>query len=357
MVSQSLSQQSTPILSATAHDIRHIAAVLRGVNFGTHQRATVDILSAGLTILVEEARSLIAQAYLPLSAFETYEYSPPDNLSAAGGHTASDGVRFEIDLYALLTCLDMFGTAGGPSQTGSTLRTQKSRNTNKEDGEWGENDDTRGIERYFSSDKVTGMRMSYIGEGHPLTIIISEEGSGPVTSCHITTLEPEPAGLALPFDDEDKVVKVILKSSWLSEALSELDSCDKLTILCTPPTVPLPQSNSEPPSSFFTNRTASSKARFRLLGTGSFGSTEIDFPNDRDVLETFECEEQVSFSYRFSHIHRASRAMQGSVKTSLRINDEGVLDLQFMMPTAKLRSNDGDNPFIEFKCMALEEDL
>jgi cell cycle checkpoint protein len=81
----------------------------------------------------------------------------------------------------------------------------------------------------------------------------------------------------------------------------------------------------------------------------------MDYPDDREVLETFECTQSVSFrfvflfdsneelavreysSYRFAHIARTLRALQNSTKTSLRIDDDGLLSLQFMMPSPKPR--------------------
>ncbi len=55
-------------------------------------------------------------------------------------------------------------------------------------------------------------------------------------------------------------------------------------------------------------------------------------------------------SYRFSHIVKTLRALQSSTKTSLRIDDEGLLSLQFMMPSSKARGlSEGPQAFIEFQ--------
>jgi hypothetical protein len=40
-------------------------------------------------------------------------------------------------------------------------------------------------------------------------------------------------------------------------------------------------------------------------------------------------------SYRFGHIARALRALQSSLKVSLRIDGDGLLSLQFMMPASQ----------------------
>lgn len=96
----------------------------------------------------------------------------------------------------------------------------------------------------------------------------------------------------------------------------------------------------------------------------------MDYPNDRDVLETFECTRSVSFrylfppqffalirnsnaicSYRFGHISRTLRALQSSTKTSLRIDEEGLLSLQFLMPSPKSAGGgpESADAFIEFR--------
>ena len=58
----------------------------------------------------------------------------------------------------------------------------------------------------------------------------------------------------------------------------------------------------------------------------------------------------MSFSYRFGHISRTLKALQHSFKTSLRIDRDGLLSLQFLMPKPG-RGGRGD-AFIEFRVRA-----
>ena len=77
----------------------------------------------------------------------------------------------------------------------------------------------------------------------------------------------------------------------------------------------------------------------------------MDYPNDREVLENFDCSEDVSFTfvfsfrtieifwilscrYRFSYVSRTLKALQISERTTLRIDDEGILSLQFLTQSA-----------------------
>jgi len=94
---------------------------------------------------------------------------------------------------------------------------------------------------------------------------------------------------------------------------------------------------------------------FRIQAKTLRGSIEMDYPNDREVLETFECDQPVSFNYAYKTITRANRALAASLKLSLRIDSEGLLSLQFMLPPS--RPNGETHAFIEFKCMAREENL
>lgn len=95
------------------------------------------------------------------------------------------------------------------------------------------------------------------------------------------------------------------QSSWLRDALSELDpSYDKITLIGNPPDQN-PRSRSA---------RAPIKPMLRIQAAGTFGSTEVglpfhirrtksknhhqlDYPNDREVLETFECSQNVKFTY------------------------------------------------------------
>ncbi|KIL68541.1 hypothetical protein M378DRAFT_892613 [Amanita muscaria Koide BX008] len=353
--------QSTPILKASVHDVRYLTALFRGVNFSN--RATVTITRTGFTITVEEAHALLAFIFATL--FDEYAYDQPgsgedlDSQSNDGDNTA-----FEIPLNTVIECLNIFGSAGMSMSTSGSYRKWKiSDGGSENDDERNEEHDPtkqkkngtlagRGIESYFGggSEKRTSMRLSYSGPGYPLTMILAEDASGPTTTCEITTFEPEPI-LDLNFDNSRLLLKIILKSSWLREALMEIDaSCEKITIISSPP--------GEATTIGIGRRRPLEKPILRIHAEGAFGSTQMDYPNDKDVLETFECEKPLKFSYRFAHINRTQRALQNSIKTSLRIDDEGLLSLQFLMPSPQVRTNQEGQPsaFIEFRCLALDDE-
>ena len=80
----------------------------------------------------------------------------------------------------------------------------------------------------------------------------------------------------------------------------------------------------------------------------------MDYPNDKEVLESFSCSQTVSFSYHTAHISQTARALSSSTKTSLRIDEGGLLSLQFLMPSPVSTSGGKKSEaFIEFRVCGL----
>ena len=86
---------------------------------------------------------------------------------------------FEIPLHTLMDCLNVFGTAGQAPGAGS----KKKKDGDDDDGAGGgKKDKGKGradadagnarLEEWFAPGKGTGMRMSYAGPGHPLTVLV-----------------------------------------------------------------------------------------------------------------------------------------------------------------------------------------
>jgi len=86
----------------------------------------------------------------------------------------------------------------------------------------------------------------------------------------------------------------------------------------------------------------------------------MDYPNDKEVLESFTCTQTLSVSYHTAHISRAARALASSTKTSLRIDERALLSLQFLMPNVGANvvgAKKGSDAFIEFRCLALDNNV
>ncbi|KAG1760049.1 Rad1/Rec1/Rad17 [Suillus occidentalis] len=341
--------KAKPLLTASVHDVRYFASLLRGIGFSNRasMRFTAD---SGITVTVEEARTLLATSYIYADHFDEWAFDV-DNLQAAPSQLSAPDIdrhatSFEIPLNILLECLNIFGTANMTSSSSAgSKHKQWRRASDASDNDDGRRPNTNRIDQHFgSNEKRTSMRLTYAGPGHPLTLVLAEDSSGPTTTCDISTFDSEP-NLELPFDAEQTLLGD-QSSFWLRDALAELDpSCEKITLIANPVT--------EVQSA---QRGIPAKPLFRIQGTGAFGTTEMDYPNDREVLEIFECSRGVSFSYRFAHISRTLRALQNSTKTSLRLEQEGLLSLQFLVPVPRPRGGMSDS-FIEFRCLALDDDV
>ncbi|KAG6334883.1 hypothetical protein ID866_4207 [Astraeus odoratus] len=357
---RSEAEELKPVLTASVHDVRYIVALLRGINFASRASVTLSA-DAGITVTVEEARSLLATSYIYSDHFDEWNYSVdiirPVSSQLSDADNDPSYTSFEIPLNTLIECLNIYGTATMPSSGGGSAHKKWHREGDRSDDErYEEHQDVRQqardasavpassrIDQYFGggNDKRTRARLSYGGAGHPLTVWLAEDSSGPTTTCEILTSDPEP-NIDLPFDGD----RTLVSSVWLRDALSELDpSCEKITFISNPVAEP-----------GRLQRLAPAKPQFCIIASGAFGTTEMDYPNDREILETFECFRSVGASYRFAHIARTLRALQSSTKTSLRIDDEGLLSLQFLVPVPKPRGGMSDS-FIEFRCLALDEEV
>ncbi|KDE06276.1 hypothetical protein MVLG_03435 [Microbotryum lychnidis-dioicae p1A1 Lamole] len=403
------------ILRATIKDVRSLASMLRALSF--RPTAVVEMRQAGIKFTVELGRSVQANAYLQAEAFDSYQFSlnPPgpsatlnrrDEQLNAPSSDSDDPfqveladedingdnapfVAFGVSISTILECLNIFGNAGsGASPSGGstgfsassgrqwggagagsgqgaagTVHASEFGAENRGGGRRRGGDQDRG-EREGGSGiggpgSTTTLEMTYRGEGYPLVLLLEEGGI--VTRCEITTYEPDDL-MELFFDDQDRVMKFIMKSGWLADAFSELDpSSDRVSFSFSP-------SNQASTRSKYNryateDRLADSSQEneaplFRLESVGDLGSTEMDYPNDKDVLETFECQGPMRNSYKYSQIQLIQKALNASIKTSLRTAADGLMSFQFMIPIGKrtTKAERDKFAFVEFLCVAQDDE-
>ncbi|GAA5957389.1 hypothetical protein JCM8115_006975 [Rhodotorula mucilaginosa] len=334
--------------------------------------------------------------------------------AVAVGEEAAEGLtspycQMSVSLSTILECLNIFGNAGAAASNtfkkeggydsdgggddaggggggggGSRWRGKRKRQGAADDddedgdGRYGK----RGGKRETADEgKTTSLRLSYAGHGEPLVMLLEE--SGIVTRCEITTYEPEGL-LDLAFNDEDKIQRLIIKSDWLHDALLEVPtSSEKLSISFSPS-----DANEDRYRRQERNRRRKRETRrqqagpegldeddeeeqevddddeevplFRLESVGPMGSTEMDYSDDKDVLEIFECEQALRNSYKYSHILLTRHALSVSIKTSIRTDAHGLVSFQFMIPMStrgpKASMREGKIGFVEFLCVALDEE-
>ena len=253
-------------------------------------------------------------AFLDNALFTTYRYEP----SNATEDRNDDGEEpetptFQISLPALLETLQIFGFADVKDKWSSR------------DGAYSSGVDgsvARGGTAF--DNRVLGMtgicRLSYEGAGDPLCIIMEE--SNVTTTCELVTYEPE-SFEDIPFDRDNLVQKIIMRASWLHDAISELSSTspERLTIISSP-----------------------SAPYFSLSAAGPLGSATVEFSKDPQLLETFQVPKRTVNTYKFSLVKAAARAMAIATKVSIRGDDQGVLSLQFMIEV-----ENGNVSFVDFR--------
>ena len=236
--------------------------------------------------------------------FTSYIYEPPSPAPNHEDELEDPNPIFQISLSSLLETLQIFG-----------INDTKDR--------WGSREPYGGSGGAFEN-SVLGMnglcRISYAAEGDPLCIVLEE--TGVTTTCELVTYEPEYRE-DIPLQREALAQKIIMRASWLHDAITELSSTSptRLTIVASP-TAPY----------------------FTLSSSGPLGSATVEFSKDPQLLETFQVPKRTVNTYKYSLIRGASRAMAIASKVSIRGDEQGVLSLQFMIEVES-----GGVSFVDFR--------
>lgn len=268
-------------------------------------------------------------AFLEKDLFTSYWYDGPvepeqplDEIEYA----VPPRVRFEVSLTALLETLSILGSTEAAKER--FTRAPFTSGINEVRGTSAAFDNrTLGIDRVC--------RITYKDQGDPLYIML-EEGNM-TTTCSLTTYETDDHDDSIPFDRDAVVLKVIMRASVLYDAFIEIHNTtnpERLIFSCNPSTP---------------------DCAFALSASGSLGSTCVAFAKEADLLETFICEVRIAQVYKFSMLKSALRAMETASKVSVRLDEQGVLSLQFMVEVTESPTK---LSFVDFRFMpfVLDED-
>ncbi|MCJ1248883.1 ssDNA endodeoxyribonuclease [Trapelia coarctata] len=290
---------ASPMFSAVSSSARQLFQLLRCINFAP--KAQVEINKAGLRFSVEDSRVMQGLAFLDKALFTSYTFN-----SAAAPHSAGEAedeedaepLSFQISLSALLETLQIFAF-----------------------------NDAK--DRWSSRDSAYSGISNSLARGGSATafdsrVLVLEE-AGVTTTCELVTYEPEDQS-DIPLQKDAISQKIIMRASWLHDAISELSSTSptRLTIVASP-TAPY----------------------FTLSSSGPLGSATVEFSKDPQLLETFYVPKRVANTYKYSLIMGASKAMSMANKVSIRGDDQGVLSLQFM-----IELEGGGVSFVDFRFVA-----
>lgn len=320
-----------PIFTAVSGSARQLFQLLRCISFAS--KAQVQISKEGLRFTAEESRvmqgfltiifeyrdhadALLGLAFLEKSLFTTYIYSPSVDLD---NEEEAEAPAFQISLSALLETLQIFG-----------INDVKDRWSNRDPAYGGVTGSLvrGGPAAAFENRalRINGMcQLSYHASGDPLCIILEE--AGVTTTCELVTYEPE-FEEDIPLRLDALAHKIIMRASWLHDAISELSSTSptRLTLVASP-TAPY----------------------FTLSSNGPHGSATVEFGKSPELLETFQVPRRIVNTYKFSLINSASRAMAIANKVSIRGDEQGVLSLQFMIEV-----DGGGVSFVDFHFVPFE---
>jgi len=330
-----------PVFTALATSTRQLHSLLRCIAFTP--MAEVNITADGLRFTTEESHAIQGSTLLDKTLFSSYLlHAGEDNETVA---------PFRVNIIALLETLQIFGI----SDSSSTYKNQSG-----------------GITSSYAvafNTPALGLggtcRISYFQRGAPLSITIEE--SGVKTTCEMNTYSlPNmyDESNEIPLDRNALVLKTIMPSTWLHDAISELAS-----------------TNSE---SLVVNASSTSAPYFSLEGHGGpFGDSTVDFASEAapdalsstnrrkqpQITETFvvaapsDSHGRVRERYKFDLIKRAGRAMALGSKVSIRLDRQGVLSLQFMVemmnpygavgPDSAAGADTGKFSFIDFRFVPL----
>ncbi|KAF2720428.1 hypothetical protein K431DRAFT_339353 [Polychaeton citri CBS 116435] len=328
-----------PLFRAISSSARQIQLLLRCISFST--KAHVRISPEGLRFSTEDGSTMEAAVLLSKDLFTTYTCNTPHD---AASEQEEDNIHlpfFQINLDSLLETLNIFalsdpaaaagkrpGMAGGvdPYDAFASHRLQRHA----------------GINNAFASTApgIQGLcTFTYAGPGEPLSVHMSE--AGVTTTCELTTYEANTSGEEIPFNRDAIALKTIMRSGCLLDAIQELSgmSPSTLTITATPSTRSGPD--------------------LSLAASGALGDALVEFASSRahdaPILETFICYGRTNASFTFGLVKAAQRAMASASKVSLRLDEEGVLSLQFLIQNEEGRSSSEGLTFVDFRIIPLVE--
>lgn len=368
-----------PIFSAVSSNAHHLYTLLQCIGFAP--QATVQITPDGIRVSVEEGRVIQGLAFLDKALFTSYTFNQPTETNNANGEPdnedSSDPTyypHFVISLTALLETLKIFGINDTPSSgPNRAVGIQQSNHSGSS---------------AFTAPALLLDRsctLQYLQHGSPLSITLTE--AGVKTICELTTYESDGGEVDIPLQRDAIIMKIIMRSAWLHNAISELDATD--------------------PTILKVSASANRAPFFALSGSGGpFSESIVEFSIDQQatqngahqqpreyhkvladdgssrsrarreklaptVTETFlvappsSMGSRVVQNYRFPLIRKAARAMAVANKVSIRGDRQGVLSLQFMIeldengPSHRpFRESTGSSnvSFVDFRFVPLVDD-
>ena len=332
-----MSSSDPPIFTALSTSARQLYLLLRCISFTP--KAEVHITPEGLRFSAEEARVVQGLAFLEKGLFTSYTFnepSPAHRSQPSSDDSASETSttpEFQISLAALLETLQIFGISDPTSSSSS----HSFRNPN---GGFTSTYPTAFTTPALALHSSGGTcRISYHSFGSPLSITIIE--GGVTTICDLTTYEPESDHLdeGIPLQRDALTLKIIMRSTWLSDAITELANTNPTVLVINASSAAAPFLALEGQGGPFGDGTVEFMPTSTSSNTAESASSSRTHSSKKTplVTETFSVAAppgshgRVRQRYKFDLIRKAARAMALASKVSVRQDRQGVLSLQFMI--------------------------
>lgn len=365
---------TAPIFSAVSSNAHHLYTLLHCIGFAP--KATVQITPDGIRFSVEEGRVIQGLAFLDKALFTTYTFNPPagpTDEDAADNDTSSDTTyypHFVISLSALLETLKIFGINDASASNMSKPNIQQPHPLSS---------------NAFTTPALLLDRsctLQYSQPGSPLSVTLSE--TGVKTTCDLTTYEPDDNETDIPLQRDSIIMKIIMRSAWLHNAITELDSTMPTILKISASSKYAPFFSLSGSGGPFSESVVEFSVDQQTKPDGSQPQTHHKVPADDGssrsrtkraklaptVTETFlvsppsSMGSRIKQDYRFPLIRKASRAMAAASKVSIRGDRQGVLSLQFMVDfeenaAANARpaaGSAGNVAFVDFRFVPLLEE-
>jgi cell cycle checkpoint protein len=372
-----------PLFAAVSSNAHHLYTLLSCIGFA--HKATVQITPEGIRFSVEEGRVIQGLAFLDKSLFTSYTYNTPTDSepNQNESHQENNGSQnetypyFVVSISAILETLKIFGihelSDSNRPRESSILHTNTASSS------------------AFNAPALLMHRsctLHYAQHGAPLSITITE--AGVKTTCELVTYEPDENEGDIPLQRDAIIMKIIMRSAWLHNAIAELDSSTP-TILklsaCAKREPYFALSGAGGPFSESTvefsvdqhneitggpgQGTAHSHTHKVLADDGSSRARATRAQLAPTVTETFlvsppaSMGDRIQQSYRFALLRKAARAMSVANKVSIRGDRQGVLSLQFLVELddhnvpvgrsigAGVKGHNGPVSFVDFRFVPL----
>ena len=211
-----------PMFLAVSSNTQQLYTLLQCIGFSP--KATVQITPDGIRVSVEEGRVVQGLAFLDKALFTSYIFKARHGRTSDDVNGDSERVdndedvpenaaypHFVVSLSALLETLKIFDiNDSSTSQSRSTSNFQHP---------------TPSASSAFTAPALLLDRsctLQYLQPGSPLSITLSE--TGVKTTCELTAYEPEEDESDIPLQRDAIIMKIIMRSAWLHNAITELDS-------------------------------------------------------------------------------------------------------------------------------------